>query len=875
MTGLSRMQNPFLTARDIFMIIKRIEITNIRSYKEKTSIEFPKGTILFQGDIGSGKSTILSAIEFALFGLGDIDANYLLRIGETKGSVLLEFESGGKTYDVFRSLLRKGNKISQEEGSLLENGLKNSYSVSELKSRILEIIGINERTQTRTTSTIFRFAIYTPQEMMKNVLTSNNERRVEILRRAFGIEEYSTAKKNAEKFSSWIRIVTRAKKSLISELSLYRIDLQKVKKTTESLHEEIDYFKDNVSQLSDQLQNILTKMLETRKRKEKILKAESSILHLQSTIEKISQLLEEKDHEIKKIDQDLFRITQSEKLLVDLTPKYREYIQKRNELVDVTDKALQYDKLLLEKVRMDSNISSERDSLNANIQRLEFELSELTSERARCNHELRNLDGLKQQENSLKNNSVNADNLQIDLDRITGDLLNIKSEMFSINNELLKQKSELDAVLQLRQDAVCPYCKQRLDQQHISELERKFSQRKDLLNIKLGKLEDDRKELNEQKNQVSIKIRQVESERSALQKIQIQIAKLVGIQSNLIQLDLKINEKISNKNQMIAKLQNQNLLDKISKLNDMNESLNKLHPYKKNYDLLNKVVIDYQRTDLEKRFVENTNLINSKQRLIEDKKNRENALLELNNEISELLKKLDETKIIYQDSEKVDIEMKALELKKTSFEGDLIDKKENLASRKADYENNLKQIETFNKKIIELEEKVDRIAFTDQIGLWLNQHFIPSLVQIESQVLVSVKEEFNKLFQKWFYLLIEAGDIDIEIDEFFTPIVNQSGYRLEIDSLSGGEKTSIALAYRLALNEIIRRMIMFDDNLLILDEPTDGFSKEQLVQIQRVLEELTAAQVIIVSHEKELEGFVETIFRVAKESEKSQVELVA
>jgi exonuclease SbcC len=290
---------------------------------------------------------------------------------------------------------------------------------------------------------------------------------------------------------------------------------------------------------------------------------------------------------------------------------------------------------------------------------------------------------------------------------------------------------------------------------------------------------------------------------------------------------------------------------------------------------LNKAVIDYQRTDLERKFVENTNLINSKQRLIEDKKIREKALLELNNEIDALSIKLDETKLVYQESERVDIKMKELELQKLSVEGDLMNKKENLAMRKTDFENNLKQIETFNKKIIELEEKVDRIAFTDQIGLWLNQHFIPSLVQIESQILVSVKDEFNKLFQKWFYLLIEAGDIDVEIDEFFTPVVNQSGYRLEVDSLSGGEKTSIALAYRLALNEIIRRMIMFDENLLILDEPTDGFSKEQLVQIKHVLEELTAAQVIIVSHEKELEGFVETIFRVAKESEKSQVELVA
>ena len=122
------------------MIIKKIEITNIRSYKEKTTIELPLGRILFQGDIGSGKSTILSAIEFALFGLGDIDANHLLRIGESKGSVLLEFESGGKDYSVFRSLLRRGNKISQEEGFLHEDGVKNSYSVSELKSKILNII---------------------------------------------------------------------------------------------------------------------------------------------------------------------------------------------------------------------------------------------------------------------------------------------------------------------------------------------------------------------------------------------------------------------------------------------------------------------------------------------------------------------------------------------------------------------------------------------------------------------------------------------------------------------------------------------------------------------------------------------------------------
>lgn len=857
------------------MIIKKIEITNIRSYREKTIIELPVGKILFQGDIGSGKSTILSAIEFALFGLGDIDANHLLRIGESKGSVLLEFESCGKTYDVYRSLLRRGNKIFQEEGFLYENGVKNSYSVGELKSKILDIIGINERTQTKTTSTIYRFAIYTPQEMMKTVLTSNNEKRVEILRRAFGIEEYNTAKKNAEKFSSWIRTVTRIKKSMINDLSMYRDDIQKIEDTTESLKEEIDYLKDTIVTLDDHIQLILKEMLETRKRKERILQAESSILHLQSTIDKNLKLKEEADLELDRINHELTNISQSEKIVADLTPKYQEYIQKREDLVDVTEQARQYDKLFLDKIKLESSINSDREMLNSNIKRLDLELAELSLERERCNKEIEKLNHLKEEAVLLSNIITDLGNFEMELEDLSENLSNIKSEMISVNNEISKQQSELDTVLQLRQDAVCPYCKQKLDQQHILELENKFLQRKDFLNNNLGKMEKELVKNQDKKNEFLNRIKQVESKKSELQKIQIQIAKLNVVQNNIKLLDFKIDEKTSGKSSMQAKLQDNYLLEKVKKLDEIADKLNTLYSYKTSYDSLTKIVNDYQKTDLESTYVEHSNLMKSKQRNIEEKRVKEKSLVELNDEIFALSKKLDEMKTVYKDSKEVEIKLKKLESDKLSFENELVNKKENLAMRRTDHDNNQKNIESINKKINDLEERVDKIIFTDQIGIWLNQHFIPSLEQIESQVLISVREEFNKLFQKWFYLLIEVGDIDVEIDEYFTPIVNQSGYHLEVDSLSGGEKTSIALAYRLALNEIIRRMIMLDDNLLILDEPTDGFSKEQLIQIKLVLEELSAAQVIVVSHEKELEGFVETIFRVVKESEKSQVELAA
>ena len=46
------------------MKINKITLDNIRSY-EHQEIEFPEGSTLLSGDIGSGKTSILLGIEFA------------------------------------------------------------------------------------------------------------------------------------------------------------------------------------------------------------------------------------------------------------------------------------------------------------------------------------------------------------------------------------------------------------------------------------------------------------------------------------------------------------------------------------------------------------------------------------------------------------------------------------------------------------------------------------------------------------------------------------------------------------------------------------------------------------------------------------------
>jgi exonuclease SbcC len=139
-------------------------------------------------------------------------------------------------------------------------------------------------------------------------------------------------------------------------------------------------------------------------------------------------------------------------------------------------------------------------------------------------------------------------------------------------------------------------------------------------------------------------------------------------------------------------------------------------------------------------------------------------------------------------------------------------------------------------------------------------------------VLRRLHNEFNRLFVKWFKTLLESEDIEGYIDEDFTPIIDQSGYELDIASLSGGEKTSVALAYRLALNTIVKQVTdTMRNNLLILDEPTDGFSREQLAKMREILHDLNCEQVIMVSHEQELESVADHVYKVHKQGTVSTV----
>ena len=131
--------------------------------------------------------------------------------------------------------------------------------------------------------------------------------------------------------------------------------------------------------------------------------------------------------------------------------------------------------------------------------------------------------------------------------------------------------------------------------------------------------------------------------------------------------------------------------------------------------------------------------------------------------------------------------------------------------------------------------------------------------------MLKLRSEFSKLFNKWFNTLVPET-FEVQLDETFTPLIIQSGIEMDYSFISGGERTAVALAYRLALNQTINSVLseISTKDIIILDEPTEGFSDVQIDKMRDVLQELNVSQLIIVSHEQKIESFVDNVIRIKK-----------
>lgn len=196
-----------------------------------------------------------------------------------------------------------------------------------------------------------------------------------------------------------------------------------------------------------------------------------------------------------------------------------------------------------------------------------------------------------------------------------------------------------------------------------------------------------------------------------------------------------------------------------------------------------------------------------------------------------------------------------------------------IAEIKKEIEMTKKEIEEINQEIIRKEEIKRQLSHIIELETWLSKDFLDIVSFTERNVMLKLKEQFSKLFNEWFNILV-PDIFTVHLDEDFTPVIEQQDYELDYSFLSGGERTAVALAYRLALNQTINSFLsrIKTKDIVILDEPTDGFSEQQLDKMRDVLAQLKVRQLILVSHEAKIESFVENIIKFRKEGGISRVE---
>ena len=257
---------------------------------------------------------------------------------------------------------------------------------------------------------------------------------------------------------------------------------------------------------------------------------------------------------------------------------------------------------------------------------------------------------------------------------------------------------------------------------------------------------------------------------------------------------------------------------------------------------------------------------------------------EMIKKLVQLQKEIDGTLKAFKIADITELKKLELEIKEnlTTFEEKIEDLKSlknaidiKLSAERKTQEYMKKEVNELKAGLKEKEKLKEKLEHSTEIRNWIKDQFPVLLRDIERQILVSSARDFNIFFKEWFNVLVESGNIEVEIrPDDFQPIINVNGYDSPFRDLSGGEKSAISLAYRLGLTKIIneRYQDVKTKDLLILDEPTDGFSQQQVNRMQEIFNSLNTSQMIIISHERALDSFVTDIYTFKKSNHLTKVQ---
>ncbi len=897
--------------------IGKLRLKNFKSFK-KATIPFSKGFTTIAGSNGSGKSNILDAIMFVLgmTSLKMMRATKLVDLvnNDSKDDyalVEMELNHPERKYLISRTIDKQGKsvyRIDGKRGTLNEtNSLLGELGISATGynivvqgdvTKIIEMNAIQRKGIIDDLAGLTEFDDKKTESLkeLEKVNTKIKEINIVLKERETYLEELEKERKAAIEYQEMTKEHGQVKATILQkEIKKIEEKSGENNKKEEKIREKIELMEKQKieteteeKKLSEKIEEINNKIIEAKEKtysgvgmeieetksqkkitEERIQSKKENINRLKNRIHsitekenKMKEKQEQQKNALEKIKNEIELTRDLFKEKEDKADKEKQKIEKTKEKIEGIEKELEEKSMALEKEKEKYyNKKSEAEKLEKEIKMHSSFIKEIQEDL--------NNQKLKEKSISLKETEKRLKNLEKEFEEIEGKK-EILEEIIKLKKIKEKIEKEIKEILLT------------LDELGGTEREEKILKEK---NKAEGLLE----EAENEKQKIDSLLKELGKEREETKNQLNEFKKEILLESNLIEEANKEKMKLKElelKRDSIKESLKEKDETKIDSGNEIKETEEEILLTEKNIQ-----EEEEKRKDTEKKIKELTIELEKQNRqshsLYEEKDKVNKKIIETKEKrsktetgISKLLREENEIKI---DDSKNEVRISDLMEEAKSFEEqELIEGKElgELKERLYRIEKrikelgavNMKAIDSFQgqtKELIEIKEKAtkldeERIAVLDMIE------------KIEIKRASAFNDCFtqvNENFKKMYYSLAEKEGLLKLTDE---TDINNSGLLIEakysenkmlnIDSMSGGEKTLTALAFLFSV-QLFRPAPFY-----IFDEADAALDKSNSLKLSKMIAEVCRkSQFIAITHNDSLIKESDQIIGVALNEQKSSV----
>ncbi len=470
-------------------MIQSLQLFNWKSHDE-TLLEFSKGTNVLIGIMGSGKSSVLDAISFGLYGTfpnlrrGGAKLEDIIKYNKEEAKIIIKFIHNEQEYEVERTITKKGSDaLIYKDGAIIQKSPK------AVTTEVQNILNVDYD--------LFNKIIYSEQNNIDYFFSLRPGRRKEEIDNLLGLDRFETARTNTTK------IINKIKDQIVFLKG--NIDIEKQKE-----------IKDKIKQMQEEITLLNQKKIEKNKKNEE---AKEELNKLKENLSKI----EKQKKEYQELKEIIIRKEELiKKLLNDLTSleKYKD--------MNLEEKKKEYGEINIQETEEKiSNLIKENTDLISKKSRLS---SEIDMDRKIQNQ-------IKEIQEKLKN--INSEELINNLKITEERYENIKKQ---ISEGEIKKQDYKKALNELNNtnSSKCPVCDSDLSEEHKIKLISEKTKEKQKIEETEEELKKNEIELKNKKRALEEQKNNIEKQKDKLEELNKDKKDILALEKQLIQFEEKI-----------------------------------------------------------------------------------------------------------------------------------------------------------------------------------------------------------------------------------------------------------------------------------------------------------------------------------------------